>query len=81
MGRKARQFLILIISLLILISLSYSWLYMNKKSGLDKINMDKDLEDMLFHKGLGILVIMSFIYFVVVLIALITGVKLKIIGG
>ena len=37
MGRKARQFLILIISLLILISLSYSWLYMNKKSGLDKI--------------------------------------------
>ena len=81
MNRKTRQFLIVFLSLLILIGLSYSWLYMNKKGGNGKINIDLDLKDMFFQKGLGILVIMSFVYFVGSLITLLTGIRLKIFGG
>lgn len=81
MNRKFRQFFIVIVSLIITIMLSILWLYLNKKGLMNNIALDLDIKNMLFNKGLGIVVIMSFVYFVGSTITLLTGIKLRIFGG
>jgi len=81
MSRKAKQFFILFLSLVITIALSILWLYLNKKGLANNITIDSDLKNMLFNRALGIVIIMSFVYFIGSLITFITGVKLKIFGG
>ena len=81
MSRKAKQFFILFLSLVITIALSILWLYLNKKGLANNITIDSDLKNMLFNRALGIVIIMSFVYFIGSLKTFITGVKLKIFGG
>lgn len=81
MGRKTRQLFNIFISVVVTIIVSILWIYLNKKGFINNILFDSDIKTMIFNKGLGIVVVMGFIYTLGAIITFLTGIRLRIFGG